>query len=481
MSLPNVDVQRHDGDDDDDDCFQAFQREMQLKDDAKRLAAEEQSALKKSKRFSTQKQWRQQIKRTQQYLRLHGARSSLTGPVETICRDLEDTLTSDGASGLSLRGLSQALTHDLGGSAVFISVDIEAFEFNQNFITEIGISTLDTVDLLGVLPETRGNGWATKIRSRHFRIYEHRHRINKVRVESCPENFDFGRSEWIHERDVLSRLQECFNPPPSRLGLHSGGTRKIVLVAHNAAADIKYLTKLGFEVTQFISDCIDTADLFRAARRSSRQPALYNLLLQYGIAAKHLHNAGNDAHYTLRVVIAIALDVSQNRRTAEEWEAEKHSRIDAACREARAKVCAEFEGWSTSEDDDVADSAVLTMNQQLGGEAPGPGKERYAFDVKPMIERARLRKEGQPVYRSQTDNTLGDVAVQDNPCHQDVAQGYFTPFDSSSKGNLGSQDTRHHDESGGRNRSRGRGGGRDRGRGRGRSQDRRRGHGRNHG
>jgi len=66
------------------------------------------------------------------------------------------------------------------------------------------------------------------------------------------------------------------------------------------------------------------------------------LLLQYGIAAKYLHNAGNDARYTLRVMVAIALDGSQNRRNAEEWEIEKRNRMEAACKVAKAKVCTEF-------------------------------------------------------------------------------------------------------------------------------------------
>ena len=73
------------------------------------------------------------------------------------------------------------------------------------------------------------------------------------------------------------------------------------------------------------------------------------LVLQYGIAAKHLHNAGNDASYTLRIMIAVALDDSQKRRNAEEWKIEKYNRMEAAFKATRAKVCTEFEGWSTSE------------------------------------------------------------------------------------------------------------------------------------
>ena len=85
------------------------------------------------------------------------------------------------------------------------------------------------------------------------------------------------------------------------------------------------------------------------------------LLLQYGIAAKHLHNAGNDASYTLRVMVAIALDDSQNRRNAEEWEIQKRNRMEAACKAVRAKVYTEFEGWSTSEDENIATSSVLSL------------------------------------------------------------------------------------------------------------------------
>ena len=70
------------------------------------------------------------------------------------------------------------------------------------------------------------------------------------------------------------------------------------------------------------------------------------MLLQYGIAAKNLRNAGNDASYTLRVMVAIALDDPLNRRNAEELEIEKRNRMEVACEVARAKVCTESQGWS---------------------------------------------------------------------------------------------------------------------------------------
>jgi len=62
-------------------------------------------------------------------------------------------------------------------------------------------------------------------------------------------DFDFGHSEWIYERDVISALKKCFNPSQSPFITYSSKTRKVVLVAYNVAANIKYFTQLGFDVT----------------------------------------------------------------------------------------------------------------------------------------------------------------------------------------------------------------------------------------
>ena len=295
MTLDETDIRSYGSND--DPCFQVFVKEMELKNEVKRRKTEEQSALKKSQRFSKQKQWRQQMRRTQQYFGLWTARNSAAGSMENVCSGLADltvtALVSSKDSGRPTHGDLNSLPYDSDAFATFISVDVEAFEFNRKHITEIGISTLDTVDLLGLQPGFKGNYWAAKIRSRHFRIREHGHRLNKVHVEGCPDKFDFGRSEWIYKRDVISTLEGFFRPSqPS----HSSRMCKLILVGHD---DMKYLTEVGFDVTGIISDCIDTSDLYKASRRDGRQSALSTLLLHYGIAAKHLHNAGNDATYPM--------------------------------------------------------------------------------------------------------------------------------------------------------------------------------------
>ena len=70
--------------------------------------------------------------------------------------------------------------------------------------------------------------------------------------------------------------------------------------------------------------CI-TTEVLSGSRASwiQRKSALSTLLLRYSIAATYLHNASNDASYTFRIMIAIVLDVSHNKKTAEDLKIEK--------------------------------------------------------------------------------------------------------------------------------------------------------------
>ena len=97
-----------------------------------------------------------------------------------------------------------------------------------------------------------------------------------MHVESCPDKFNFGQSEWISKQDVILILKRCFNL--SRLS-YSSGTCKVVLIGYDIAADMNYLNELSFDVARMVFDCIDTSDLYKASRRDGRQRALSALLL----------------------------------------------------------------------------------------------------------------------------------------------------------------------------------------------------------
>jgi hypothetical protein len=77
-------------------------------------------------------------------------------------------------------------------SVRFICVDIEAYERNQNLVTEVGFAVLDTNDILNVAPGPNGERWFPFIKAYHFRVREHSHMVNQEFVKGCPDSFNFG-------------------------------------------------------------------------------------------------------------------------------------------------------------------------------------------------------------------------------------------------------------------------------------------------
>lgn len=376
--------------DENDPDFQAFQQKMQKKDQAKQIKEEKISADRKAVLLLRRRKWRLQMKRTQMYLGLIDFPSILKGEKNVDNPSLPEDPAHQGlgnplnylASDSYLESNNPLTSGTLTShsSTIFVCVDLEAYEFNQQQITEIGVSTLHSYDLLGLDPGKNGKAWAKKIHSRHFRIKEYARRRNKVHVESSPDNFNFGESEWISKKDAALTMKGIFaKPPPSFTdpAMDAKQGPKFVLVAHNADADITYLEKLGYNPAEDIVDIIDTSDLANTSDRDTKQTSLSALLLRHGIAAKHLHNAGNDAHYTLQVMLALAVNNFQNKLSAEEWASEKTRRIKAAGEEAKAKAEAkaalDMEGWSTSENDDVPSSALVPIREQRFKTVMEPG------------------------------------------------------------------------------------------------------------
>ncbi|PGG99766.1 hypothetical protein GX51_06138 [Blastomyces parvus] len=254
---------------------------------------------------------------------------------------------------------------------IFICVDVEANEKIHHQITEIGVSTLDTLDLVGIPPGESGSNWMAKIRSRHFRILEYANVVNKEYVSGCPDGFEFGESEWISISNAAGVVDKCFQPPysaneplfPQNLAdanssnATEGGEdtqengrqpsipdtkpscgidpiqenntrpRNLIFVGHNGETDLAYLRKLGCK--SFIKrstttaatprplesntelpnfiDILDTSILFRVLKRETEPTSLSKILVDLGITGWNLHNGGNDARYTMEALIGITL------------------------------------------------------------------------------------------------------------------------------------------------------------------------------
>ncbi|KAI5293685.1 hypothetical protein KEM52_005315 [Ascosphaera acerosa] len=206
---------------------------------------------------------------------------------------------------------------------VLVCVDVDSNELQHSQITEVGISVLDTAELTGLAPGSNGSAWMDRIRTRHLRIAERAHIVNSRFMVGCPDSFRFGESELVPLHGIVEAVESCFRFPPI-----AGEPRKLVFVGHETTSDIAYLHTLGcsnlFAATQsagagdsasageirladLFVDQLDTNQLYRALTRELNGTSLGNALYAVGLDGWHLHNAGNDAHYTMQLLIALTL------------------------------------------------------------------------------------------------------------------------------------------------------------------------------
>lgn len=207
-----------------------------------------------------------------------------------------------------------------------ISIDVESWERNSNNITEVGVATLDTQNLLNIAPSTHAIDWQPLIHARHFRIRENMHLNNVDFVNGCADRFEFGTSEIISLADAPAILATCFRPPYRRsdIGTSQASSRKLILVGHDVTHDTRYLRKLGYDVGNLADLALaDTSLLYRALTKEMQPKSLAKLLAEFNMTAWHLHNGGNDAVYTLWVLMAMVVGKASGEKIGEKTKEEK--------------------------------------------------------------------------------------------------------------------------------------------------------------
>ncbi|OBT62350.1 hypothetical protein VE03_08437 [Pseudogymnoascus sp. 23342-1-I1] len=383
-----------------DESLEAFKermKEMLETDKKKKLALK---SKKQAERYAKQQGWNHVTKRVQRYLGLRERQKDVDewgikisaptagGGLAKIEADLAK---------LNIRtqvDVTKPAPFEQESSVVFICVDVEAYEKNHRLITEIGIATLDTADIADLVPEERGANWFPAIRARHFRIKEYGHLNNTEFLQGCADMFRFGTSEWITLADAPKSVADCFKPPFS--APHSPSTptaespsdkRKIVLVGHDLPADIAFLRQLGYDPGNLsnLLECTDTTHMYRAFRREPHNSGLGKVLADLDIAGWDLHNAGNDAVYTLQAMVAIAVKSLVEKQDIREREKEVVERKIREAMEAAAEAVRENkEGWSSGgEDSDggvpglVLKEEKMPQQQQQYGAARGNRRENY--------------------------------------------------------------------------------------------------------
>ncbi|KAL2814221.1 hypothetical protein BDW59DRAFT_154444 [Aspergillus cavernicola] len=208
--------------------------------------------------------------------------------------------------------LGQPAPHPFWTEPVFISIDVEVNERCHTLVTEVGISILDTRDLIGVAPGPQAEAWQSRIQSRHLRVEEYKNHVNQLYVRGCPDKFEFGTSEFIPAETISKTIQDSFSHPSFFFFSEPDKKpRPLVLVGHSLAADIQYLELANVHIvdeatgTSKFADQIDTAASFQIIRGEIEARSLGAVIAELGMTGWNLHNAGNDARYTMQALVAM--------------------------------------------------------------------------------------------------------------------------------------------------------------------------------
>lgn len=223
---------------------------------------------------------------------------------------------------------------------IFISIDAEWME-DYGILTEVGISTLDTRKLQGVVPGDFGHMWLSQIRSRHLRVSEHRGYVNMKYHQGCPDEFHHGKSEFVASADIAKAVDDAFQHPPIMSSNQEMEKRTVILVGLNLANDILILQRknsavfLGLNMSlpspssSIIQEVIDVAQLYRIYAGESQPPGLGNLLKYLQLVGRDLHNAGNDAYHTLEALVTLMLQAAGEKPGAYEPKATATATVTA--------------------------------------------------------------------------------------------------------------------------------------------------------
>ncbi|KAI1331130.1 hypothetical protein F5Y16DRAFT_395564 [Xylariaceae sp. FL0255] len=256
----------------------------------------ESDAIKKHKkrektrlrRIENQKEWGRMLKRTQRYLGLRQPVHNMSA-LEVANQPVWDVNSPPWYKPKDL--------------VRFVCVDIEAYERQANVITEIGLAILDTDDSIDVAPGTRGESWFSLIEAHHFIIEEYTHLKNTEFLAGCPEAFHFGKSQTIPSNEISKIIGRIIGDNESK------DKRPVIMVGHDIGQDLDYLYKIGYNpwaVSQIVDE-VDTKRMYQRLERAADGRKLQVICSNLEIPGYDYHNAGNDAVYTLRAMITMAV------------------------------------------------------------------------------------------------------------------------------------------------------------------------------
>ncbi|AET37300.1 Gfd2p Ecym_1042 [Eremothecium cymbalariae DBVPG len=201
-------------------------------------------------------------------------------------------------------------------NTILFSVDIEAYELAGSVITEVGFAIYD--------PRENQNLLSPEFRSFHLCPSESLGLVNEKYVPNHKSMFLMGETLVMPLAQCIEFIQGLVNyylvPKPD---IDDSYDRAIV--GHDVQSDLHWLKGMFVDlphVTGIHSDdknCVKILDTSHLYKRlyGLKGCSLGKALRLHGIPHSYLHNAGNDAHYTLQLLMNMG-DVQ--RRVQRGWD-----------------------------------------------------------------------------------------------------------------------------------------------------------------
>jgi hypothetical protein len=200
-------------------------------------------------------------------------------------------------------------------SIIFVSTDIEPNGDDDKRsgrpIREIGICTLDTRHLSQTSIEP------------HTILSTQNYQWKDGPNQMLSRKFLFGESKRIVPEDMRALLERAF-----RITDENGEARRIIVVGHGIKNELCSMKAIGIDLTNRIEfpsivGMLDTVTISQPAISTGHKfrfpKRLINISERLEIPCHCLHVAGNDAHFTLKVLLMLAPLLGQMAEGFEKW------------------------------------------------------------------------------------------------------------------------------------------------------------------
>ena len=185
--------------------------------------------------------------------------------------------------------LEEAMNAVYSRKNTLISIDVEAWERDSKCVTEIGIAVYD--------PKKQTRALLPAVTSIHILLRDNISRKNGRFVPDHSENFNGEYSYILSEAEAVKLVKNLVN-----YYMHDHEL-DCYLVGHDIRGDLNWLEGLGVVISKD-TKILDTQKIY-AASHGKRGGSLKNALRMACIPHAFLHNAGNDAYYTILLALAL--------------------------------------------------------------------------------------------------------------------------------------------------------------------------------